>query len=68
MGTQMYDYLRKSMTRIEGVRSTQTFYNDKTLDSEIDDYDDDIDKWDEKLQNLEDSQQSYLSSLFGSAS
>ena len=85
VGTQMYDYLRKSMTRIEGVRSTQTFYNDKTLDSEIDDYEDDIDKWDEKLQNLEDkyydqfskmesamaklqSQQSYLSSLFGSAS
>lgn len=85
VGTQMYDYLRKSMTRIDGVRSTQTFYNDKTLDSEIDDYDDDIDKWDEKLQNLEDkyydqfskmesamaklqSQQSYLSSLFGSAS
>lgn len=82
VGTQMYDYLRKSMTRIEGVRSTQTFYNDKTLDSEIDDYDDEIDKWEEKLQNLEDkyynqfskmeaamakmqSQQSYLSSLFG---
>ena len=54
VGTQMYDYLRKSMTRIEGVRSTQTFYNDKTLDSEIDDYDDEIDKWEEKLQNLED--------------
>ena len=54
VGTQMYDYLRKSMTRIEGARSTQTFYNDKTLDSEIDDYDDDIDKWDEKLQKLED--------------
>lgn len=85
VGTQMYDYLRKSMTRIEGVRSTQTFYSDKTLDSEIDDYDDEIDKWEEKLQNLEDkyynqfskmeaamakmqSQQSYLSSLFGSAS
>ena len=82
VATQMYDYLRKSMTRIEGVRSTQTFYNDKTLDSEIDDYDDEIDKWEEKLQNLEDkyynqfskmeaamakmqSQQSYLSSLFG---
>lgn len=85
VGTQMYDYLRKSMTRIEGVRSTQTFYSDKTLDSEIGDYDDEIDKWEEKLQNLEDkyynqfskmeaamakmqSQQSYLSSLFGSAS
>ncbi len=85
VGTQMYDYLRKSMTRIEGVRSTQTFYNDKTMDSEIDDYDDEIDKWDEKLKALEDkyydqfskmesamaklqSQQSYLASLFGSAS
>ena len=85
VGTQMYDYLRKSMTRIEGVRSTQTFYNDKTMDSEIDDYDDEIDKWEEKLKALEDkyydqfskmesamaklqSQQSYLSSLFGSAS
>ena len=85
VGTQMYDYLRKSMTRIEGVRSTQTFYNDKTMDSEIDDYDDEIDKWEEKQKALEDkyydqfskmesamaklqSQQSYLSSLFGSAS
>ena len=82
VGTQMYEYLRKSMARIEGTRSSQTFYNDKTLDSEIDDYDDEIDKWEEKLQNLEDkyynqfskmeaamakmqSQQSYLSSLFG---
>ena len=82
VGTQMYEYLQKSMARIEGARSSQTFYNDKTLDSEIDDYDDEIDKWEEKLQNLEDkyynqfskmeaamakmqSQQSYLSSLFG---
>lgn len=85
VGTQVYEYLQKSMTRIEGVRSTQTFYNDKTMDSEIDDYDDEIDKWEEKLKALEDkyydqfakmesamaklqSQQSYLSSLFGSAS
>lgn len=84
LGTQMYDYLRKSMSRIEGVRSTMTFYNDKTIDKEIDDYDDDIDKWQEKLQALEDkyydqfaamesamaklqSQQSYLSSLLGTA-
>lgn len=82
VGTQMYEYMQKSMARIEGTRSSQTFYNDKTLDSEIDDYDDEIDKWEEKLQNLEDkyynqfskmeaamakmqSQQSYLSSLFG---
>ena len=85
VGTQMYEYLQKSMSRIEGTRSSQTFYNDKTMDSEIEDYDDEIEKWEEKLQNLEDkyynqfskmeaamakmqSQQSYLSSLFGSAS
>ena len=82
VGTQMYEYLQKSMARIEGTRSSQTFYNDKTLDSEIDDYDDEIDKLEEKLLNFEDkyynqfskmeaamakmqSQQSYLSSLFG---
>lgn len=54
VGTQMYNYLQKSMSRIEGTRSSMTFYNDKTMDSEIDDYDDEIDKWEEKLQNLED--------------
>ncbi len=63
VGTQMYDYLRKSMTRIEGVRSTQTFYNDKTLDSEIDDYDEEIDKWEEKLQNLEDKYYNQFSKM-----
>lgn len=85
VGSQMYTYLQKSMSRIEGARSSQTFYNDKTMDSEIDDYEDEITKWEQKLQDLEDkyynqfskmetamaklqSQQSYLSSLFGSAS
>lgn len=85
VGSQMYTYLQKSMSRIEGTRSSQTFYNDKTMDSEIDDYEDEISKWEDKLQDLEDkyynqfskmetamaklqSQQSYLSSLFGSAS
>lgn len=85
VGSQMYTYLQKSMSRIEGTRSSQTFYNDKTMDSELDDYEDEISKWEDKLQDLEDkyynqfskmetamaklqSQQSYLSSLFGSAS
>ncbi len=54
IGTQMYTYLQKSMTRIEGSRSTQSFYNDKTMDSEIEDYEDEIEKWEEKLQDLED--------------
>lgn len=85
VGSQMYTYLQKSMSRIEGTRSSQTFYNDKTMDSELDDYENEISKWEDKLQDLEDkyynqfskmetamaklqSQQSYLSSLFGSAS
>ncbi len=63
VGTQLYEYLQKSMTRIEGVRSTQTFYNDKTIDSEIDDYDDEIDKWEEKLQNLEDKYYNQFSKM-----
>ncbi|QWT52168.1 flagellar filament capping protein FliD [Eubacterium sp. MSJ-33] len=63
VGTQLYDYLRKSMTRIEGVRSTQTFYNDKTMDSEIDDYEDEIDKWEEKLQDLEDKYYNQFSKM-----
>lgn len=54
VGSQMYTYLQKSMSRIEGTRSSMTFYNDKTMDSEIDDYDDEIEKWEEKLQALED--------------
>ena len=63
VGTQMYEYLQKSMARIEGTRSSQTFYNDKTLDSEIDDYDDEIDKWEEKLQNLEDKYYNQFSKM-----
>ena len=78
VGSQMYTYLQKSMSRIEGTRSSQTFYNDKTMDSELDDYEDEISKWEDKYYNqfskMEtamaklQSQQSYLSSLFGSAS
>jgi flagellar hook-associated protein 2 len=39
---------------VDGASSSQTFYNDVTLDDEIDDYDDQIDEWEEKLQDLED--------------
>lgn len=63
VGTQMYNYLQKSMSRIEGTRSSMTFYNDKTMDNEIDDYDDEIDKWEEKLQNLEDKYYNQFSKM-----
>ena len=63
VGTQMYDYLRKSMTRIEGVRSKW----DEKLQNLEDKYYDQFSKMESAMAKLQ-SQQSYLSSLFGSAS
>lgn len=54
VGTQMYSSLTKAMKRVDGVSSSLTFYNDVTMDKEIDDYDDDIENWQKKLQKLED--------------
>jgi flagellar hook-associated protein 2 len=54
IGSQMYSYLTKAMKRVDGASSSQTFYNDVTLDDEIDDYDDQIDDWEDKLADLED--------------
>lgn len=54
IGLQLYNKLSDSMRRIEGVRSTQTFFNDKTMDSDLKKYDQEIDKWAEKLQKMED--------------
>ncbi|MBO5510042.1 MAG: flagellar filament capping protein FliD, partial [Lachnospiraceae bacterium] len=54
VGTKLYSYMTKAMKRVEGSSSSLTFYNDVTMDEELKDYDDDIDKWQEKLQKLED--------------
>lgn len=54
LGTKLYDSFRKSMTRIEGVRSSMTFYNDKYMDDEISDYKDKVTKEQEKMTAAED--------------
>lgn len=54
VGMQMYDSLTKAMRRVEGVSSSLTFYNDVSMKDELDDYDDEIEKWQEKLQKMED--------------
>lgn len=54
LGTEMYENLQKSMKRIEGVRSSQTFYNDLTLDSEIKKYKENVSDLQEKMQEEED--------------
>lgn len=54
LGTSLYSHLGKAMARKENSSRSQTFYNDITLEEEIKDKDDEIDKWAEKLQALED--------------
>lgn len=80
---QMYDSLTKAMARSTTSRSL-TFYNDITMEEQLKDKDEEIDKWEEKLKKMEDKyydqfaamesamaelqmQQSYISSLMGSA-
>ncbi len=53
IGTQLYDSLANSMKRTSTSRSMK-FYDDITMEEQIKDYDDDVDKWQEKLQKLED--------------
>ena len=52
-GKQMNDYMMKAMKKTETSHSL-TFYNDITMDEEIDDYDDKIDELNKKLSDMED--------------
>lgn len=54
LGAELSSYLNKAMARKENSSHSLTFYNDITLDKSIDDKDDEIDKWTEKLQDMED--------------
>lgn len=53
IGAEFYSYLNKAMGRSEASHAL-TFYNDIALDKSIDDKDDELDKWAEKLQKMED--------------
>ncbi|MBR3834077.1 MAG: flagellar filament capping protein FliD [Lachnospiraceae bacterium] len=53
IGTQLYDSLATSMKRTSSSRS-MTFYEDITMEEQMKDYEDEVDKWQEKLQKLED--------------
>lgn len=81
LGTEMYNFLMDAQKKTE-TSSSQTFYNDVTLDADIKAQKDNVTKMQEKMQAEEDkyykqfsamesamaklqSQQSYLSGLFG---
>ncbi len=53
IGKQMYDYMMKAMKKTESSHAL-TFYDDITMDEELDDYDDKIDELNKKLSDMED--------------
>lgn len=53
IGFKMYSHFTKAMSHTE-TSSSLTFYDDIKMDDKIDDIDDEIDKWNKKLQDLED--------------
>lgn len=81
IGSQLYDYMMKAQGKTT-TSSSQTFYDDVTLDADIKNQKDNVKKMQQKMQDEEDkyykqfsametamaklqSQQSYLSGLFG---
>jgi len=62
IGYQMYDYLSNAMKRTESS-SSLTFYNDISMKKEIEDKDDEVDKWQEKLQKMEDKYYKQFSAM-----
>lgn len=53
IGEQLYESLGKSMARTSTSRSL-TFYDDITMEEQMKDYEDEVDKWEEKLKKIED--------------
>ena len=53
IGEQLYESLGKSMSRTSTSRSL-TFYDDITMEEQMKDYEDEVDKWAEKLKKIED--------------
>ena len=53
IGEQLYSSLSDAMKRTSTSRSL-TFYDDITLEDQMKDYDEEVDKWQERLQKLED--------------
>ena len=53
IGEQLYESLGKSMARTSTSRSL-TFYDDITMEEQMKDYEDEVDKWEDKLKAMED--------------
>lgn len=62
IGEQLYDSLGTAMKRTSTSRS-MTFYDDITMEEQMKDYEEDVDKWQERLQKLEDKYYEQFSAM-----
>lgn len=62
LGTQLYSSLQTAMKRTDYSRSL-TFYNDITMEEQLEDKDDEIDKWAQKLKDMEDKYYKQFSAM-----
>lgn len=62
IGFKMYEYMGKAMSR-STTSSALTFYDDVTLDSDINRAKDDVDKWNEKLIKMEEKYYKQFSAM-----
>lgn len=63
LGDEIYKNFQSSMKRIEGVRSSLTFYNDLEMDDDIKSYKKDVTSLQEKLQDEQDRYYKQFSSM-----
>lgn len=63
LGDEIYKNFRSSMKRVEGVRSSLTFYNDLEMDDDIKSYKKDVTSLQEKLQDEQDKYYKQFSSM-----
>ena len=62
LSNNLYSTLTKKMAA-SSVSSAYTVYNDKSMQSKYDDYDDLIDKWEEKITNMEEKYYNQFSAM-----
>ena len=63
LGDEIYKNFQTSMKRIDGVRSSLTFYNDLEMDDDIKNYKKDVTSLQEKLQDEQDKYYKQFSSM-----
>jgi flagellar hook-associated protein 2 len=59
----LYSEISSEMSSVDGVSSAFTVYNDKTISTQMDDYEDEIDELEEKFTDMEDAYYSQFTAM-----